>query len=455
MLDRDGKVMTDFGGDDIGEDIVVQADAKIVVVGWSYGDARSSAFLLARYRPDGSLDPSFGSAGKVRTAIGSAPALALQRDGKIVAAGQSHVDSDGTSGFALARYTRDGALDRTFADDGVVVTDFGAPSFATGVAVQPDGKIVAVGAAGGDFAVARYLATGALDRTFHTDGRTSTAFTNARDAAQDIALQRDGKIVAGGYAGWRSFPAFSPPPDFAVARYNADGSLDATFDGDGRAMTTIDRGRRSFGHDVAIQADGKILLAGGPVVRYDADGSLDSNFGVRGQLVVPGTHLQALAVQPDRKILAVGTTATANGDFVVSRLRANGNVDRRYGRDGRVVTDFASSDDSAQGAALQRDGKLVVVGASASVQGRFDFAVARYLGDPRPARCIVPNVRGKPLRVARSDIRRASCSVGRVTTRPSARIATGRVASQSPRPGTRLRVRGKINLVVSSGRRRG
>jgi uncharacterized delta-60 repeat protein len=451
-FDRDGKVVTDFGAAESGEDVLVQPDGRIVVVGWSYSDAAKPAFVLARYRADGSLDRSFGSGGKVRTAIGSAFAVALQRDGKIVAAGQGQAEGNRTSRFALARYNRDGTLDRSFDGDGVVVTDFGLPSTANGVAIQPDGRIIAVGGAGGSFAAARYLSSGALDSTFDGDGRVTTTFTSGRDAAQDVALQRDGKIVVGGYAGWRSFPAFLPPPDFAVARYNADGSLDAAFDGDGTAMTALERAWRSFGHDIAIQADGKILLAGGPLVRYNADGGVDPRFGAGGKVSVSGTRFQAQALQRDGKILVVGTTETAQGDFVVSRLRADGKLDTGYASGGRVTTDFRTSDDGVQAAALQRDGKLVVAGASAGSPGAFDLAVARYVGNP-PARCIVPNVRGRTLRVARARIRRASCSVGRVTAEASTRVARSRIVSQSPRPGARLRVGGRVDVVVSSGPR--
>jgi uncharacterized delta-60 repeat protein len=444
-FDRDGKVVTDFGADDLAEDVVVQPDGKIVVIGGSYSPEvpATSAFVLARYRANGSLDPSFGSAGKVRTALGSANAVALQRDGKIVVAGLQLANVAGSI-FAVSRYGRDGTVDPTFGSNGVVLTDFGSASSALGVAVQPDGKIVAVGHAGGDFAAARYLPTGALDRTFDSDGRLTTAFTTARDVASDLALQQDGKIVAGGVAGWRSFPGRSPPPDFAVARYNSDGSLDSTFDEDGKTMTALDPAWRAFGHDVAIQADGKVLLAGGPIVRYRRDGRVDSSFGVGGTFSLPNAYVQALVVQRNRKLIAVGTTMTVPGDFVVIHLRADGRADSR----GRVATDFARSSDGAQAAVLQRDGKLVVAGTTG--RERFDFAVARYLGNP-PARCIVPNVRGRTVRAARARIRRASCSVGLVTRASSRRIRGGRVISQTPRPGTRLRAGGKVRLVVSRG----
>jgi uncharacterized delta-60 repeat protein len=456
---RDGKVVTDFGYTEIAEDLSVQPDGKIVVVGWSYSDAVRPAFAVARYNANGSLDPGFGSGGKVRTEFGFAYAVAIQGDGKIVVAGQGQVGGSSSFDFGLARYNRDGTLDPSFDADGKLTTDFGFPSFATGVAVQPDGKIVAVGGANSspaqgssEFAAARYLPNGALDPTFDGDGRVITPFTSTSDAAEDVALQADGKLVAGGFAGWRP-PSATPAPDFALARYNADGRLDATFDRDGKATTALDQTWRSFGRDVALQPDGKILLAGGPLVRYNADGSLDSTFGAGGKLLLTETRVYGLAVRRDRKILAIGTS---RGDFTVTRLGPNGRTDTGFARGGRVGTDFGSnSDDFALAAALQRDGKLVAAGATAPISTQpFDFALARYLGDRPPARCVVPNVRGKTLRVARSRIARARCTVGRVTRRSSQSLEQGRVISQRPQAGTRLSARGKVNLVVSGGRRR-
>jgi uncharacterized delta-60 repeat protein len=450
-FNRDGKVVTHFGADDIAEDVApsdfcdrINGCGRVMVVGWSQGT--DTVDVVKRYLANGSLDLSFGT----RAATGSATAVAVHDNGKIVVAGRFQLRRRPWGyGFAVWRYDQFGVADSSFGSFSVADAGFGPGGTATGVAVQPDGKIVAVGSAdagGADFAVVRFLPNGMLDPSFGGDGRVMTAFTSARDVPQDVAIQRDGKIVVGGYAGWHSFPAFSPSPDFAVARYNVDGSLDSEFDGDGKATTPIE-GDRSFAHDLALQADGKILLAGGPIVRYTADGRADVSFGVRGKVVLADTRVETLALQPDRKILAVGTTEPPPGDFVVTRLRADGRPDT--GARGRVLTDFAGSDDSARAAFLQRDGRLVVFGSTTSGGSRgLDFAAARYLG-PSPTQCAVPNVRGTTLRVARSRIRAAFCSVGRVKTRSSRRVRKGRVIAQSPRPGARLRLRGPVHLVVA------
>jgi uncharacterized delta-60 repeat protein len=207
---------------------VIQKDGKIVAAGYSDAEADDPSydFALARYRTTGALDPSFGAGGTVLTDLGSesfdqAFAVAIQENGKIVAAGLSDADDD-ASDFALARYTKTGALDRSFGRRGRVLTDFGSGSFdyAQAVAIQKDGKIVAAGArdaAGSsvdDFALARYRRTGALDRSFGTAGTVLTDLgSDSFDQALAVAIQQDGKIVAAGGSD------AGGSRDFALARY--------------------------------------------------------------------------------------------------------------------------------------------------------------------------------------------------------------------------------------------
>src|SRR5262245_24661714 len=212
----------------------------------------------------GALDPTFGTGGKVTTDLqGSSQddgqAVAVQADGKIVVAGSFQgID------FAVVRYNADGTLDATFGTGGKVITNFG-PGFTTDaaqdLAIQSDGKIVVVGSStnsvGTDFAVARYNADGTLDASFGTGGLVTTNFGGTSlDAAQGVAIQADGKIVVTG-----SSNSASPQDDFAVVRYNADGSLDTGF-GTGGKVTTDFAGSIDDAFAVALQADGKIVAAG-------------------------------------------------------------------------------------------------------------------------------------------------------------------------------------------------
>jgi uncharacterized delta-60 repeat protein len=253
------KVVTDFGsGSDYGASVAVQADGKIVVAGSCVDNFDD--FALARYNSNGNLDTGFGSGGKVLTDFASssdlAKGVALQSDGKIVVAGESHSGTV-TGDFALARYNANGTLDTSFDLDGKVTTDFASlVDRVWGVALQADGKILLVGQSqrggtGHDFALARYNANGTLDATFNGDGKVTTDFPLSNDDfGYGVALQADGKIVVAG----------SSSLDFALARYNANGSLDVTFDSDG--MVTTDFGADDEAYVVALQSDGKIVACG-------------------------------------------------------------------------------------------------------------------------------------------------------------------------------------------------
>ena len=203
----DGRQLTDFGAGDSGEGVAIQPDGKIVVAGSSSG----SDFALARYNLDGSLDSSFSGDGRQTTDfsgnIEGGRAVALQPNGKIVVAGGSNSAGARDSDFALARYTSDGTLDSSFSGDGRQTTDFGGGlAGAGGVALQPDGKIVAAGFSSPSifnsvFALARYNADGTLDSSFSCDGRKTTDFGRSGDNGSAVAIKKNGKIVAAGGAG--------------------------------------------------------------------------------------------------------------------------------------------------------------------------------------------------------------------------------------------------------------
>jgi uncharacterized delta-60 repeat protein len=276
-FDGDGMVTSDFaGGNDRARAVAIQSDGKIVAAGVAFSSAclpcngaPTDNFGLARYNPDGSSDLTFGFGGRQVTNFASygrdeARGVAIQTDGKIVAAGVAICDPCVPTvilhDFALARYNPEGTLDTTFGGDGTVTTAFEIQDEAWGTALQRDGKIVAAGHATLSsgarlFALARYATDGSLDPAFDGDGKVTTQFAED-DEARAVTIQRDGKIVAAGF----TF-LFSGQSDFALARYNTDGSLDTIFSGDG--LVTTDFG---FANDqafaVALQGDGKIVAAG-------------------------------------------------------------------------------------------------------------------------------------------------------------------------------------------------
>jgi uncharacterized delta-60 repeat protein len=453
-----GKVTTDFGGNEFAWGLAVQADGKAVVAG-SRSDSGSGPpddFVLARYSPTGALDATFDGDGKVTTDFGgrsdSAGDVAIPADGKIVAAGSGFPAAARPLDFALARYNRDGTLDSTFGDGGKVLTTFEPNSIegANAVAILPDGRIVAAGgtrsagAPSADVAVARYLPNGSLDPSFDGDGLVVTPISAGDDTVFDLAVQPDGKLIA---AGWSSPGGF----DLAMARYNPDGSLDSSFDGDGMVLAPF-RPASTYAAHVAVQPDGKILTGGTGLVRFNPDGGVDRSFAADGRALTD-LGLVKPVLQPDGKILAAGSIQSSGqfSDFVVVRLTAAGRIDSTFGRGGRVVTDFRRQDDATD-AILLANGKLIVSGYTSQVPFEAgDFALARYQAIRF---CIVPNVRRKTLGAARSSLTKALCKVGTVKRTYAARVREGRVISQRPAPRTRLAELAKVNLVVSRGRRR-
>jgi uncharacterized delta-60 repeat protein len=383
-----GTTRTDLGSTEMTRALILQPDGKLVVAGDT--DVGPSAPVLIRYNPNGSPDPTFGIAGTVTTNFGSSDeftALILQPDGKLVAAGYSY--TGGNPDVALARYNSNGSLDPTFGTAGTVITDFGGGDGAYALILQPDGKLVVAGFATdvvgtADFALARYNSNGSLDPTFGAGGKVTTHFSGPYDEAYALILQPDGKLVAAGYSytGGNS--------DFALARYNPNGTLDPTF-GTGGTVTTDLGSPYDSARALALQSDGKLVVAGYmdgtsqsafALARYNPNGTLDPTFGTGGVVVDAdsGDGAFALVLQPNNKLVAAGFSyAQGTQDFALARYNPNGTLDPTFGTAGTVTTDFGS-EDGARALILQPDGKLVAAG-WADAAGDYDFGLARYLGD--------------------------------------------------------------------------
>ena len=250
--------------------MAVEADGEIVVAGtWSTAPWVSSV-AVACYNSNGSPDTTFGGSGTVtaifNTGEGTASAVVVQADGKIVIAGDSNGGGGGRpQNFGLMRFNLDGSLDSSFGDGGQVITSFNNYERATGLALQADGKIVAVGqnADPGQshfaFAVARYNTDGSLDTSFNGSGKVSTSFPGfAWSIPTSVAVQPDGDIVVGGVV---QNAQNGSDGHFAVARYDANGSLDAGFNGNGMVITSLAPNAGSI-NGVAVQPDGKIVAVG-------------------------------------------------------------------------------------------------------------------------------------------------------------------------------------------------
>lgn len=316
--------------------VAIQEDGKILVVG-SANDGTTDQIALVRYTTDGRLDTTFNGTGKSVTHVGNnsfARAVVVQTDGKILVSGLS----DGAA--ALLRYNPDGTLDTTFHGTGIQTAAFMNGAQGGWVTLQKDGKILLAGDAWiGNrrlFALARYNPDGNLDTslnwnyTFRFGGTVTTPVggdVSTYSGVRSVTVQADGKILLAGfcYDGTGASTNYGKR-DFAIVRYTSDGRLDTTFNGTGKVTTSFGN-NLSLAYSVAVQANGKILVAGDDskgfaIARYNTDGGLDSSFnsnlyyhpgvgylGSYGTVVTPfgvNAGAQALAVQQDGKILAAG-----------------------------------------------------------------------------------------------------------------------------------------------------
>ena len=398
-----GHVFTDFpGNSDYGYAIALQPDARIIVAGQS-GVYPVFHAALTRYNSNGQLDPTFGTGGKVIAALDAGgdglAAIALQSDGKIVAAG-SVIHDNWQLAFLLARFNSDGTLDSNFGTAGVVVTNFGdSTAAANALVLQPDGKIFVAGVSGAgpyselnDFALARFNSNGSLDQTFGNGGKVKTHFPgvyNTGSRATAAALQADGKLVVSG-----TYKNEATARAFALARYNANGSPDTTFGSGGMVTTSMGSGD-AIAFSVALLPGGRIVATGYleaghrnhdfALACYNTSGTLDQSFGNGGRVTTDffgatDDIAYGLAAQPDGKLVLAGRTGAYPAFHIaLARYQNNGQLDQTFGTGGKVSSMFDNSG-QAYGVALQRDGKIVLAGISAPAAS-FDLTVARYVGN--------------------------------------------------------------------------
>jgi uncharacterized delta-60 repeat protein len=355
---------------------VIQPDGKIVAAG--EGEINGvNAIVVTRMAPSGQLDQSFGDNGVVTVAppggagMDSGAAIALQSDGKIIVAGTARYQGTGPLAMAAVRLRPDGTPDPAFGNDGIALVPIGSEAIANAVAVEPGGKIVLGGGAlvaSKEFAAARLNPDGSLDTSF---GMNGVATAGPTGAAWGMVLEPDGKLLLGGgqdAGGSTNFMAMQLLPS---------GAIDRAFAHDGVLEQLI--GTRSMATAVALQPDGKILLAGsavtprgsvGAALRLLPDGSLDSSFGTLGVATFPDYSVNAVALDSSGRIVVAGVGAT------VSRLASSGSVDRSFGNNG-IARAALGSNDAANGLAIDpASGDLVLAGV-ATVAGREELCVAR------------------------------------------------------------------------------
>ena len=361
----------------------IQMDGKILA-GAIANDALFSRFALARFNEDGTLGDDFAEGGKFlnQTCPSCGDELTtdmtVQQDGKILLFGITYSAINERDNYQLIRLHPDGRIDSSFGKNGIVNTDFDS-TFDRGIsmAVQSDRKIICSGfvynGQDWDFGLVRYLPDGSLDSGFGVGGKLITAIGRGNDVAYALAIQTDGKIVAGGLSVVDTPNIYH----FAMVRYETDGSLDQSFNGSGKVI--IDFGtdfKQGTVYTIRVQKDGKLLLSGeinnittggkyGGLVRLNADGSLDKNFGNSGMLIISVdsffNNVNDMVVQEDGKIICGGRFGAGNSGSFLVRYNSDGSIDKNFAFMG-ILRIGLQGPSLVNALALQVDGKIVLAG---------------------------------------------------------------------------------------------
>ncbi|MBI2723023.1 MAG: T9SS type A sorting domain-containing protein [Bacteroidetes bacterium] len=345
----------------------------------------------------GDLDNTFGTGGIVKPVIGTgknrANSVVVQNDGKLLVGGSNYIGP--AADFLVSRYNTDGSLDNTFGTGGYSQIDINnSGDLAYSLVLQTDGKILVGGSTGtggsvdGNFALCRLNANGSLDNSFGVGGKVITSLGPNSDIILSLTIQPDNKIVAVG------FTYGAQNTDFAMARYNADGTLDAGFGMAGLVTTTV-----SVADDIAssviLQPDGKLVVGGYyrngtyddcVLIRYNINGTIDNTYGVNGKTLISfsnfNDYLQDMVLQTDGKIVVAGshTSSGSFSNFALARVNTNGTLDTSFGVNGKITYGITQTISGASSVLIQPDGKIIASGAS-SVNATFDFCIRRYNSD--------------------------------------------------------------------------
>lgn len=396
--DFGGGQSTSNGGNNAegGRAVVVGTNGKIFVAGRTLG--ANNDFLIFRYHPDGSLDSSFETDGKVTHSFGGTDdighAIAQQTNGNVIIAGRSDVGVANAFDFAVVRLKNNGDLETSFDTDGKKTLDItGSVDIARAVFIQSDGLILLAGYGKNssyNFAFARLLTSGEIDTSFSTDGKATFANGNADNGALAVSVDSNGAIIGAGnsYNGsnW----------DFASLRLLASGSLDTTFSTDGLSTMAINSGDESV-YAVSIASINQPVLAGSTnngsnldfaLVRLLTSGALDTSFNTSGKntLAIGSDDDAAFSVylQTDATVvLSAGYTYNGtNNDFAVVRIKTDGVLDTSFSTSGKLTQAIGTQSDIAQAVAMSGDGLIIAAGRTdTNGSGAFDFAMLRLGSD--------------------------------------------------------------------------
>jgi len=392
-LGEAGRITTDFEGyNDFVRSVVVDSQGDIIVAGYAYSGGNYD-FAVAKYNSNGSLDTSFSGDGKVMASFEGynndyGRSIIIDNFGHIVIAGYASNGSD--YDFSLARYNGDGSLDTSLGGTGKVMTNFEGynDDYGRSVVVDSQDHIIVAGysynGVNYDFSLARYNGDGSLDTSLGGTGKVMINFEGYNDYGQSIIIDNLGHIVIAGYTYNGS------NYDFAIARHNNDGGLDTSFGNNGKVITDFSTGSDS-GQSVLIDGNGDIVVAGYAyngvnndfaIARYNSDGSLDTSFGNNGKVTTDfsagSDSGQSVLIDGNGDIVVAGYVLNGSYyDFAIARYNSDGSLDTSFGNNGKVTTDFVQNHDYGSSITMDSSGNILVAG-YVSNGSDYDFAVAKY-----------------------------------------------------------------------------
>ena len=384
----DGFVITDFEDSfDWGKKVIIDSNEKIIVGGCAIIDSTVD-FVLARYLSDGSLDMEFGIEGKINTDFNnnydSFSMLVSDVNNKIISVGGSNGD------FALTRHNMDGSLDIFFGEDGKVTTDFDNEwDCANYVVLDSEQRIIVCGNSNHDFCIARYHIDGSLDSTFGINGKVTTDINESFDCGNSIAINDCNQIYMCGST------SREDSINFALVKYNNDGSLDTDFGNNGKIITDF-YGRNDVAKAIKIDMDGNIIVAGSSKIsdnndfalaKYNPYGMLVTDFGDNGKVLTDFNdtwdYASEIVIDNENRIIVAGKADTM---YAIARYHNNGDLDESFGINGKVTTAYINTDRGSEGwtgIALDSEENIVVAGyyTESAIDVTVDFIIARYFSD--------------------------------------------------------------------------
>lgn len=355
---------------------VIQPDGKVLVAGHAINNG-TFPMALIRYNSNGSPDTSFGTGGKILVTLPNAsitiPIIVLKPDGKFIVVAKWG-PSSGQVKLILLGFNADGSTDTTYGTGGTTITSFPGNNNASDAKLLSDGKLLVSGSwEGAAYCLARFNADGTVDTTFGTKNGYTRTILNGTGQTTSLVLQPDGKILMSGYF----TTSFTNPFDYILFRYNANGMLDTSFDGDGYAITDFST-NYDYAFTLLLQPDGKIVSAGHAttggvggfaMIRYNSDGSLDAGFGTGGKAVTTFAGGMPQAAEYPAVLMANGKIVIARyrnrespnfgTEVEIARFNSNGSSDTTFGSSGRVNYPAMAQ---VRDLDLQPDGKLVAAG---------------------------------------------------------------------------------------------